>query len=107
MAARAYACPTLYRSKTYARSIASTSETLVPIRLEIEHEIYKLRDTFTWNLAGEALRTAEHLDLDEHRTHNNPRAQRLPSRRRSLPRTSAPTCDSLATLSSVRSSTPS
>lgn len=27
-------------------------EVLVPIRIELEHEGYKLRDTFTWNLNG-------------------------------------------------------
>lgn len=40
------------RSKSYARAISKTQEVLVPIRLEIEWEMYKLRDTFTWNLAG-------------------------------------------------------
>ncbi|KAI8347593.1 hypothetical protein EDC96DRAFT_520952 [Choanephora cucurbitarum] len=29
---------------------AKKEETLVPIRIELEHEGYKLRDTFTWNL---------------------------------------------------------
>ncbi|BGP36810.1 SWI/SNF chromatin-remodeling complex subunit [Rhodotorula kratochvilovae] len=37
-------------SKSYLRSIAQAPETLIPIRLELEHEMYKLRDTFTWNL---------------------------------------------------------
>ena len=31
---------------------AKKEETLVPIRIELEHEGYKLRDTFTWNLHG-------------------------------------------------------
>ncbi|RCH90418.1 SWI/SNF chromatin-remodeling complex subunit, partial [Rhizopus stolonifer] len=31
---------------------ATKEETLVPIRIELEHEGYKLRDTFTWNLNG-------------------------------------------------------
>ena len=28
-------------------------ETLVPIRLELEYDTYRIRDTFTWNLNGE------------------------------------------------------
>lgn len=31
---------------------ANKEETLVPIRLDIEHDGYKLRDTFTWNMNG-------------------------------------------------------
>lgn len=31
---------------------AMKEEVLVPIRIECEHEGYKLRDTFTWNLNG-------------------------------------------------------
>jgi hypothetical protein len=31
---------------------AKKEDTLVPIRIELEHEGYKLRDTFTWNLHG-------------------------------------------------------
>lgn len=31
--------------------VANTPETLVPIRLELEHEPFKLRDTFLWNAA--------------------------------------------------------
>lgn len=31
--------------------VANTPETLVPIRLELEHEPFKLRDTFMWNAA--------------------------------------------------------
>ncbi|KAI7905416.1 uncharacterized protein BX663DRAFT_499650 [Cokeromyces recurvatus] len=37
---------------------ASKEEVLVPIRIELEHEGYKLRDTFTWNL-NESLITPE------------------------------------------------
>ncbi|GAA5949625.1 hypothetical protein JCM3765_002729 [Sporobolomyces pararoseus] len=37
-------------SKRQMRSAASRNEILIPIRLEIEHEAWKLRDTFTWNL---------------------------------------------------------
>ncbi|GAA5908200.1 SWI/SNF chromatin-remodeling complex subunit SNF5 [Sporobolomyces salmoneus] len=37
-------------SKRQLRSAASRSEILIPIRLDIEHEAWKLRDTFTWNL---------------------------------------------------------
>lgn len=34
-----------------AQAVSERSSMLVPIRLEIEHEPYKLRDTFTWNAA--------------------------------------------------------
>ncbi|GAA5994848.1 uncharacterized protein JCM10292_004388 [Rhodotorula paludigena] len=37
-------------SKSYLRNIAQSSENLIPIRIELEHEMWKLRDTFTWNL---------------------------------------------------------
>lgn len=37
---------------------AAKEDTLVPIRIELEHEGYKLRDTFTWNL-NESLITPE------------------------------------------------
>ena len=33
-------------------SAVTQPEMLVPIRLEIDHDHYKLRDTFTWNLNG-------------------------------------------------------
>lgn len=34
---------------------AKKEETLVPIRIDLEHEGYKLRDTFTWNLHGKTV----------------------------------------------------
>ncbi|KAK4700649.1 SWI/SNF-related matrix-associated actin-dependent regulator of chromatin subfamily B member 1, partial [Phenoliferia sp. Uapishka_3] len=37
-------------TKESARQIAKLPEVLIPVRLEYEHEAYKLRDTFTWNL---------------------------------------------------------
>ncbi|SCV68409.1 BQ2448_530 [Microbotryum intermedium] len=37
-------------SKAQLRDMAKSKECLIPIRLEIEHEVYRLRDTFTWNL---------------------------------------------------------
>ncbi|KAI9483620.1 MAG: hypothetical protein EXX96DRAFT_149805 [Benjaminiella poitrasii] len=37
---------------------ATKEEVLVPVRIELEHEGYKLRDTFTWNL-NESLITPE------------------------------------------------
>ncbi|GAA5922533.1 SWI/SNF chromatin-remodeling complex subunit SNF5 [Sporobolomyces koalae] len=37
-------------SKRQMRSAASRAETLVPVRIDVEHEAWKLRDTFTWNL---------------------------------------------------------
>ncbi|GAA5823629.1 hypothetical protein JCM3770_000703 [Rhodotorula araucariae] len=54
-------------SKSYLRSIAQAPETLIPIRLELEHEMYKLRDTFTWNLRETAITPeifASHLCAD-------------------------------------------
>ena len=48
--------------------IASINEVLVPIRIELELEGYKLRDTFTWNLngiylIGREFRVDENLNL--------------------------------------------
>jgi hypothetical protein len=40
------------RSKEQLRAVALLPEVLIPIRLEYEHEAYKLRDTLTWNLRG-------------------------------------------------------
>ncbi|GAA5904355.1 hypothetical protein JCM6882_003204 [Rhodosporidiobolus microsporus] len=37
-------------SKSQLRAAASAPEHLIPIRLDLEHDVYKLRDTFTWNL---------------------------------------------------------
>ncbi|GAA5864456.1 hypothetical protein JCM3774_005133 [Rhodotorula dairenensis] len=54
-------------SKSYARAISQAREVLVPIRLELEWEMYKLRDTFTWNLAETAITPqifASHLCAD-------------------------------------------
>lgn len=42
--------PRLKLSKQDLKLISNTQEVLVPIRLEIEVEHWKLRDTFTWNL---------------------------------------------------------
>lgn len=39
--------------KRKMKEVAEEEEMLVPIRLEIEHEHWKLRDTFTWNLRGQ------------------------------------------------------
>lgn len=33
-------------------TMVTQPEMLVPIRLEIDHDHYRLRDTFTWNLNG-------------------------------------------------------
>lgn len=40
------------RSKQQLKEIALVGESIIPVRLECEHEVYKLRDTFTWNLRG-------------------------------------------------------
>lgn len=39
-------------SKRKAKELAEAEEMLVPVRLDIEHEHWRLRDTFTWNLHG-------------------------------------------------------
>lgn len=41
------------RSKEQLRATARIPEVLIPIRLDYEHEAYKLRDTFTWNMRGQ------------------------------------------------------
>ncbi|BGP12836.1 SWI/SNF chromatin-remodeling complex subunit [Rhodosporidiobolus nylandii] len=54
-------------SKAQLRATASTPEHLIPIRLDLEHEVYKLRDTFTWNLEETTITPqlfAEHLLAD-------------------------------------------
>lgn len=45
--------PVLKLSKPQTKLLAELDEVLVPIRLEIEVEHWKLRDTFTWNLKGQ------------------------------------------------------
>lgn len=42
----------VWPSKYDSAKIANEDELLIPIRLEIEHENIKIRDTFTWNLRG-------------------------------------------------------
>ncbi|KAG0141930.1 hypothetical protein CROQUDRAFT_673849 [Cronartium quercuum f. sp. fusiforme G11] len=42
--------PTLRLDRRQTKLVAENEEVLVPIRLEIEVEHWKLRDTFTWNL---------------------------------------------------------
>jgi hypothetical protein len=34
------------------KAAAAVEEKLVPVRLDIEHGEWKLRDTFVWNAAG-------------------------------------------------------
>ena len=41
--------PIISLGKKQMDSVSSQGEDLVPIRLEIDHEHWKLRDTFTWN----------------------------------------------------------
>ena len=36
------------------RDMAEREEILVPIRVEVEADGHRLRDTFTWNLSGMA-----------------------------------------------------
>jgi flagellar basal body-associated protein FliL len=42
---------------------AEKEDTLVPIRLELENDGYRLRDTFTWNLNGKQ-RTKQVMEMD-------------------------------------------
>ncbi|GAA5978484.1 hypothetical protein JCM11641_007960 [Rhodosporidiobolus odoratus] len=54
-------------SKSQLRAAASTPERLIPVRIDLEHEVYKLRDTFTWNLEETAITPelfAQHLLAD-------------------------------------------
>ncbi|GAA6035174.1 hypothetical protein JCM8097_006403 [Rhodosporidiobolus ruineniae] len=54
-------------SKAQLRASAAEHEHLIPIRLDIEHEVYKLRDTFTWNLKETTITPrmfAQHLLAD-------------------------------------------
>ncbi len=34
------------------KAAAATEERLIPVRLDIEHDQWRLRDTFVWNVAG-------------------------------------------------------
>ncbi|KAJ2718980.1 SWI/SNF chromatin-remodeling complex subunit [Coemansia sp. Benny D115] len=59
--------PTLRFSKRQLRRQAAKRETLVPIRLDLDSEGLRLRDTFTWDLGNELitpLRFAQHLCVD-------------------------------------------
>ncbi|CAO3655159.1 unnamed protein product [Mucor hiemalis] len=42
---------------------ANKEETLVPIRLDIEHDGYKLRDTFTWNMNETSITTDQFAEV--------------------------------------------
>ncbi|GAA6001708.1 hypothetical protein JCM10207_002277 [Rhodosporidiobolus poonsookiae] len=53
--------------KAQLRADAAKPECLIPIRLDLEHEVYKLRDTFTWNLRESTITPelfAQHLLAD-------------------------------------------
>ncbi|KAE8230509.1 hypothetical protein CF326_g4493 [Tilletia indica] len=47
--------PIISLSKADLERVASEDEWLVPIRLEIDHDQYKLRETFTWNANDQQL----------------------------------------------------
>lgn len=49
----------LVLTKAKVVAVAREEELLIPIRLEWEHEAYRLRDTFTWNLKGKLSRDCE------------------------------------------------
>ena len=55
----------LRSSKAQLNAIANKRETLIPIRIDIEHATLNLHDTFTWNLRGTAL-TLRHATLVLH-----------------------------------------
>lgn len=50
----------------YSRQEVEAVEELVPIRLEIEFEHYRLRDTFVWNVNGAPTYFAPGLELLAH-----------------------------------------
>lgn len=39
-------------SRTQVKAMADKEEHLVPIRVEIDNDLFKFRDTFTWNISG-------------------------------------------------------
>lgn len=41
-------------TKAEMKQVAEKEEQLVPIRLEIDYDPFKFRDTFTWNASGES-----------------------------------------------------
>jgi hypothetical protein len=47
---------------------AEKEDTLVPIRLDLENDGYRLRDTFTWNLNGNQ-RTKQVMKMDNNNKH--------------------------------------
>lgn len=49
-----------YLSKKDTKSLSEMTEVLIPIRLELDLDGFKLRDTFTWNI-NEAILTPEHF----------------------------------------------
>jgi len=51
----------LQMTKAKLVAAAKEDEVLIPVRLEWEHEAYRLRDTFTWNLKG---KYCHHDDVD-------------------------------------------
>lgn len=44
----------IFLKRSYETSIEqmNSEETLIPIRLDVENDGYKIRDTFTWNMNG-------------------------------------------------------
>lgn len=42
-----------YSSLKELKSMEDVEDVVIPIRLELEHEQYKIKDTFMWNCAGE------------------------------------------------------
>lgn len=65
--------PEVQLSAPWVQRVAEAAETLVPIRLELEYEPFRLRDTFTWNAAEDeagleafAVNICEDLGLPAH-----------------------------------------
>jgi SNF5 / SMARCB1 / INI1 len=50
------------RGVAYSREQNQKEERLVPIRIDLEAEGYRLSDTFTWNLNGNMKRRMEDVD---------------------------------------------
>lgn len=53
----------IFLKRSYETSIeqVNSEETLIPIRLDVENDGYKIRDTFTWNMNGKKKKKIDRL----------------------------------------------
>lgn len=47
-----YGANVVYSSQSDLKKMAEVEDHIVPVRLELEHEGQKLKDTFMWNCSG-------------------------------------------------------